>query len=63
VDGRYYGEVHTLRQFRPEDVMQVRYVDSATATATVRGIGSRHVEAAILVEMRRTRSPGTDGGA
>lgn len=53
VNRRYYGPVETLRQFKPEEVREIVYLDGPTATATVNGLGSRHVEAAIALEMRR----------
>jgi hypothetical protein len=53
IDGRFFGNVESLRQFGPGEVRELRYLDGPTATATLTGIGSRHVEGAILLEMRR----------
>lgn len=53
VDRRYYGGVDALRQFKPEEVHEMVYLDGPTATATINGLGSRHVEGAIALEMRR----------
>jgi hypothetical protein len=53
VDGRYYGGIESLREFAPETIREVRYMDGPTATATINGLGSRHVEAAIVLDTRR----------
>lgn len=53
VDGRFYGGIESLREFAPEMIHEVRYMDGPTATATINGLGSRHVEAAIVLETRR----------
>ena len=53
LNGRYYGGVESLRRFTPEGVRTISYVDGSMAGARVTGVGSRHVEAAILLEMRR----------
>ncbi len=53
LNGRYYGGVESLRWFTPEGIRTISYVDGSLAGVQVSGVGSRHVEAAILVEMRR----------
>ena len=52
LDETYFGGPETLRNFRPEEFRMIRYIDGATATSTFLGIGSRHVEAAIVLETR-----------
>jgi hypothetical protein len=51
-NGRYFGPVNTLRQFSMEAVKELRYMDGPQATAYLQGLGSRHVEAAIIVVLR-----------
>ena len=52
LDETYFGGPETLRNFRPEEFRMIRYIDGATATSTFLGIGSRHVEAAIVLQTR-----------
>jgi hypothetical protein len=51
-NGSYFGPVASLRQFQIEDVRELRYLDGPQAGALLSGLGSRHVEAAIVVELR-----------
>jgi hypothetical protein len=51
-NGRYFGPVTTLRQFDLQAVKELRYMDGSEAGAFVQGLGSRHVEAAIIVVLR-----------
>jgi hypothetical protein len=44
------GGVEVLRQLGPDIAMRLRYLDGATATASLPGLGSRHVEGAIIIE-------------
>ena len=48
----YFGPVSSLRTFEIESVRELRYMDSAQAGAFLSGLGSRHVEAAIVVVVR-----------
>ena len=51
-NGRYFGPVTALKQFHREVVKELRYMDGAQAGAFLTGLGSRHVEAAIIVVLR-----------
>jgi hypothetical protein len=44
------GGIEVLREMAPDIAMRLRYLDGATATASLTGLGSRHVEGAIIVE-------------
>lgn len=44
------GGVEVLRDMGPDIAMRVRYLDGTTATASLPGLGSRHVEGAIIIE-------------
>ncbi len=46
----YLGGIDVLRQLAPDMVVRVRYLDAATASASLPGLGSRHIEGAIVVE-------------
>ena len=48
----YFGPISSLRTFEIESVRELRYMDSAQAGAFLSGLGSRHVEAAIVVVVR-----------
>ena len=48
----YFGPISSLRTFEIESVRELRYLDSAQAGAFLTGLGSRHVEAAIVVVVR-----------
>ncbi|MEX0856255.1 MAG: hypothetical protein WD056_01680 [Gemmatimonadota bacterium] len=53
LNGAYYGDVETLRQFPIDDVEALTYVDGTAAPNAVSGVGPGiHVEAAIVVRMR-----------
>jgi hypothetical protein len=44
------GGVEVLREIAPDVAMRMHYLDGATATASLSGLGSRHVEGAIIIE-------------
>lgn len=46
----FVGGTEVLRQYRLEAVTHLRYLDAATASATLTGYGSRHVQGAILLQ-------------
>lgn len=45
----FLGDVNTLAQLSPEMAYQLRWLDGPTASATLPGIGSRHVAGAIIL--------------
>lgn len=47
------GGVEMLRQLGKDGARQLRYLDGPTASATLPGLGSRQVEAAIIVNPTR----------
>jgi hypothetical protein len=47
----YLGGPEVLRQFEPTSITQVRYLDGATAMATLAGLGGKVVEGAIIIEV------------
>lgn len=49
-DQTYLGDIEVLRQLTPGMVQRIRYLDGATASATLPGIGARHVAGAIIIE-------------
>jgi hypothetical protein len=52
-DQSLLGDVDTLRQLGPSAAYELRYLDGATATSTLPGIGSgRHIAGAIIVHTR-----------
>jgi hypothetical protein len=54
-DQNLLGGIPTLRSIPLGLVRSVRYLDAATAAATMPGAGSGHVSGAIVVETRGTR--------
>jgi hypothetical protein len=44
------GGLDILRQLSPEIAHRLRYLDSATAIASLSGLGSRHVGGAIIID-------------
>ena len=44
----YIGDPEVLRTFAKSNVVQLRYLDAATAQATLSGLGSRSIEGAII---------------
>jgi hypothetical protein len=53
-DNVQMGTVETLRQMRPgPNVVRVRFLDAATAGATLPGLTGRRVRGAIVVDSRR----------
>jgi hypothetical protein len=51
MDRNYLGGPEVLRQFSPNDVARLRYMDGTTASATLAGMANRSVEAAIILEV------------
>lgn len=45
------GNQESLRRIGIDGIYQIRYVDGATAQATLPGISDRHVQAAIVIDM------------
>ncbi|UCC73547.1 MAG: hypothetical protein JSV86_03005 [Gemmatimonadota bacterium] len=43
------GDATMLRQFGPQEVYELRYLDGVTASATLPGLGSRFVSGAIIL--------------
>lgn len=53
VNGTYFGDLDSLRQFSIDELDGLSYLDSGTAASSVRGVGPGvNVEAAIVVELR-----------
>lgn len=53
-DNVQMGTIETLRQMRPgPNVVRVRFLDAATAGATLNGLTGRRVRGAIVVDSRR----------
>ena len=50
MDRAYMGEPEVLRSYDVKSALRLRYLDGATASATLRGFDSRHVEGAIVIE-------------
>ncbi len=48
-DQAYLGSPDILRQFSREVVYSLRYLDGATASASLPGLGGRHVAGAIIL--------------
>ena len=51
-NGSYFGPLSSLRQFPISDVRGLHYLDGPQAGAFLSGLGSRHVEGAIVIELR-----------
>jgi hypothetical protein len=51
-NGSYFGPLSSLRLFPIADVRGLRYLDGPQAGAFLSGLGSRHVEGAIVIELR-----------
>ncbi len=51
-DQTYLGDVDTLRQLGTDMAYELRWIDGPTASATLTGIGSRHVAGAIILYTR-----------
>jgi hypothetical protein len=51
-DASYLGGPEVLRQLHPGLARRLRYLDAATASATLAGLGSRKVLGAIVIETR-----------
>jgi len=47
----FLGTQDALRNLGTEGVYEIRYLDGATAKATLPGLGDRHVQGAIVVHM------------
>jgi hypothetical protein len=50
-DQLFLGTQDALRNLGTEGVYQIQYLDGVTAKATLPGLGSRHVQGAIVVHM------------
>lgn len=48
----FLGDVDVLRQWSTEAVRQLVWLDGSQASATLPGLGSRHVAGAIVIETR-----------
>lgn len=48
-DNAYLGDVDALRQISPDVAYELRWLDGATASATLTGLGSQHVAGAIVI--------------
>ena len=48
----YLGGPEALKEVGPEAASRLRYLDGVTASATLPGLGSMHVEAAIVIDPR-----------
>lgn len=49
-DQTMLGDIEVLKQLTPGMIISLRYLDGPTASATLPGIGSRHVAGAIVIE-------------
>jgi hypothetical protein len=49
----YLGEADVLRQLGRETAESLQYMDGPTASASLPGLGSRHVQGAIIIRTRR----------
>lgn len=47
------GGPEILRQFSPDVAAELRYLDGPTASATLPGIGTRHISGAIVLQVTR----------
>lgn len=51
-DESYLGNQEALRQLGVEGIYSIRYLDGPTAKASLPGLGSMHVQGAIIVSLR-----------
>lgn len=51
-DQSFLGDVSTLSQLAPDMAYELRWLDGTTASATLPGLGSRHVAGAIVLSTR-----------
>jgi hypothetical protein len=51
-DQTYLGGPDVLRQFGPESVRSLQWLDGSRAAATLPGLGTRHVDGAIVLKTR-----------
>ena len=49
----FLGDINVLRDLGRDAADQLRYLDGARASATLPGLGGRHVEGAIIIESRQ----------
>lgn len=49
-DQAYLGDVEVLGQLSPEMAYELKWLDGPTASATLPGLGSRHVAGAIVLQ-------------
>lgn len=45
----YLGDIDTLRQWSPSSAYSLEWLDASTASATLPGLGSRHVSGAVVI--------------
>ena len=48
-DQMYLGDIDTLRNWSPSAAWAMEWLDASTASATLPGLGSRHVAGAIVI--------------
>ena len=53
IDNSRMGDVEALRQIRPNGIESLRFMDAATATAMLPGIGTSVISGAIVARSRR----------
>ena len=51
-DQTYLGDIDILHQLSPDVAYDMRWLDGATASATLPGLGSQHVAGAIIIYTR-----------
>jgi hypothetical protein len=56
-DEALLGNTDVLERMGTEGIYSIRYVDGATAKASLPGLGDSHIEAAIIVSMRPPNKP------
>lgn len=56
-DEAQLGNQDVLRQMGTEGIYSIRYLDGATAKASLPGLGDRHLQGAIIVSMRPPQKP------
>ncbi len=56
-DEMFLGNQEVLQRMGTEGIYSIRYLDGPTAKASLPGLGSRHVQGAIIVSMRPPTNP------
>lgn len=51
----YLGDIDVLRQWSPTAAYHLEWLDASTASATLPGLGSRHVAGAIVIQTGPSR--------